>query len=82
MVGYILVVPTPYFAKTNAEGVAQLRDLPAGTYEMRAWHPRQGISPDPSSLVLEPFGTPTVAFVVHVLPRKARYKPPLDRLKY
>jgi plastocyanin len=82
MVAYILVVSTPYFAKTNADGFAQLRDLPAGTYELHAWHPRQDASARAMSLVLEPFGAPTVAFAVDVLPRKARYKPPLDRLKY
>ena len=82
MLAYILVVSTPYFAKTNAEGVAHLRDLPAGTYEVRAWHPRQGASVDPRSYVLEPFATPTVGFAVDVQPRKARYKPPLDRLRY
>jgi plastocyanin len=82
MVGYILVISTPYFAKTNAEGVAHLRDLPSGTYELRAWHPHQSTAADALSLVLEPFAAPTVAFAVDVLPRKARYKPPLDRLKY
>ncbi len=82
MVGYVLVVSTPYFAKTNADGIAQLRDIPSGTYELRAWHPRQSAAADARSLVLEPFATPTVAFAVDVLPRKARYKPPLDRLKY
>ena len=29
MIGYMLVVSTPYFAKTDAGGIARLRDVPA-----------------------------------------------------
>ncbi len=39
MVGYIYVVDTPWFAKTGDNGNASLV-LPAGEYELRAWHPR------------------------------------------
>jgi plastocyanin len=82
MVAYILVVSTPYFAKTNDAGAARLRDLPAGAYELRVWHPRQNATPENRSLVLESSAAPTVTFAVDVQPRKAKYKPPLDRLKY
>jgi plastocyanin len=82
MIAYLLVVSTPHFAKTDAKGIARLRDLPAGGYELRAWHPRQSAAADPQSVLLEPSAAPTVAFVVDTLPRKAKYKPPLDRLKY
>jgi plastocyanin len=40
MLGYIYVLDTPYFAKTDAAGVAHLAAVPAGTYEVRLWHPR------------------------------------------
>jgi len=40
MIGYILVVPTPWFAVTGADGEAKLRDLPAGTYDLEIWQPR------------------------------------------
>lgn len=40
MLGYILVVDTPYFANTNAEGVARFEGLPAGPLSVRAWTPR------------------------------------------
>lgn len=52
MVAYIHVVPTPYFAKTDASGNARLDGLPAGKYALKAWHfglpvgatiPEQGI---------------------------------------
>ena len=41
MIGYILVVSTPYFAKMDASGNARLRDLRPGAYEVYAWHPLQ-----------------------------------------
>lgn len=40
MVSYIYVLDTPYFAKTGSDGIANLGDLPAGTYVARLWHPR------------------------------------------
>jgi plastocyanin len=38
MVGWILVVPTPYYARTGADGRAVI-DVPAGRYRLRSWHP-------------------------------------------
>ena len=40
MIGYILVVETPWFAVTTGNGRAQLRGLPAGTYQVEVWQPR------------------------------------------
>ena len=40
MLGYIVVVDTPYFTKTDSEGRATLADLPEGDYELRVWHSR------------------------------------------
>lgn len=39
MVAYVLVVDTPYFAKSDAQGKAVLDNLPAGDYELRGWYP-------------------------------------------
>jgi plastocyanin len=72
MLGFILVVSTPHHAKTDASGNARLRDLPAGSYELHAWHPRQRASAAPLNLTL----------AVDAAPPKAKFKPPLDRLKY
>jgi plastocyanin len=38
MSAWVVVVDTPYFAKTDAAGVALL-DLPPGEHRLRAWHP-------------------------------------------
>ena len=41
MVGWILVVDTPYYARTAAAtGKAQIDNVPAGTYTLRTWHTR------------------------------------------
>lgn len=40
MLAYLLVVDTPYFAKSNEKGVARIENMPAGEYELSAWHPR------------------------------------------
>jgi plastocyanin len=39
MRGYILVLDTPWFAASDARGVARVDDLPAGTFRVTAWHP-------------------------------------------
>ncbi|SDS28301.1 methylamine utilization protein [Opitutus sp. GAS368] len=39
MLAYIVVVPTPWFAKTNALGLATVA-APAGRYRLELWHPR------------------------------------------
>jgi plastocyanin len=40
MVGYILVVDTPYFAMTNGSGEASLTGIPPGKYRVHVWTPR------------------------------------------
>ena len=41
MVGWILVLDTPYFAQTPATaGKAFMGEVPPGRYRLRAWHPR------------------------------------------
>lgn len=56
MVGYILVVDTPYFALTDASGTATLAGLPPGDYSLHVWTPRMRASalPEPTPLRLEP----------------------------
>jgi hypothetical protein len=38
MVAWILVVDTPYFTRTAADGTATLTGLPPGDYVLRAWN--------------------------------------------
>ena len=40
MLGYLVVVPSGYFAKSDAHGAYALKDVPPGTYKITAWAPR------------------------------------------
>lgn len=42
MQGYIGVVSHPFFAVTKADGKFSLQNLPAGKYEIEAWHEKMG----------------------------------------
>lgn len=41
MVAYVQVVKTPYFAKTDTNGIAKINAIPAGKYLLNAWHYKQ-----------------------------------------
>jgi plastocyanin len=82
MLGYIVVVPTPHFAKTDANGMARIRDLPQGSYDIHAWHPHQRAATPVQRVTLDASTSSTASFTIDAPPRKAKYKPPLDRLKY
>lgn len=40
MLGYIVVVDTPYFGVTDERGIARIESLPAGEYVVKAWTER------------------------------------------
>jgi plastocyanin len=42
MNAYVGVLPHPYFATTKEDGKFELKDLPAGTYTIEAWHEKLG----------------------------------------
>jgi len=37
MSGYVVVVPTPYFAVTDREGNFEIKNIPAGKYTLKTW---------------------------------------------
>src|ERR1700686_159101 len=37
MVGYVVVVPTPYFALTGSDGSFTIKDVPPGNYTLKTW---------------------------------------------
>jgi plastocyanin len=41
MLGYLLVVPTTHYARADAKGRFTMKHVPAGTYRVSAWAPRQ-----------------------------------------
>ena len=44
MGAWVSVMPHPYFSVTKNDGKFTLADLPAGTYEVEAWHEKLGAS--------------------------------------
>lgn len=40
MLGYILVVPSDFHARSDAKGQAHLSQVPPGNYQLHWWHPR------------------------------------------
>ena len=40
MEGFVIAVPTPYFAVTKADGTYRIADLPDGSYTVKVWHPK------------------------------------------
>ena len=87
MIAYVLVVETPYFAKTDAQGNALLANVPPGKYELKVWHPMQKGGGVPQGITVTQAGTAAggnaaASFIVDAAPRKVRYKPPLDKMRY
>src|ERR1700687_2256981 len=37
MSGYVVVVPTPYFAVTDKDGTFEIKNIPAGKYTLKTW---------------------------------------------
>jgi plastocyanin len=72
MIGYVYVVPTPYFAKTGQDGRARVAELPAGAYEARVWHPRmKGETDRTGQAITIGAGEPDrLTFVVALKPEK------------
>jgi plastocyanin len=41
MIGYLVVTPSTWFARTDAKGKFEMKHVPSGTYHITAWAPRQ-----------------------------------------
>lgn len=81
MEAYVLVVDTPYFAKTAASGRALVNNIPPGRYKLKVWHPLQkkdlppreieiGVTADKQDLLIE------------VSPRIAKSRPMYESSSY
>ncbi len=62
MVAHVLIVDTPFFAKTDAQGRAVLDQLPAGEYEIRLWYPGGAGLPPPQKIRLATTDSAPVTF--------------------
>lgn len=54
MVAYVFVADAPFAAVTDAQGHAEIRDVPDGAWHATAWHPqlRVGKQPAPTALAV------------------------------
>jgi plastocyanin len=57
MVGWIVIVDSAWFAKSDAEGRATVPDVPAGRHRLRTWHPDLPVGAPALSQPLETRGS-------------------------
>ena len=67
MVAYLLVVATPYYAKSDSDGRANLSGVPAGRYRLEVWHPRLA-SPVTREITIAGGVNPPVSFELALRP--------------
>jgi len=53
MSGYVLVVDTPYYQKTNQQGLAQFNVAHSGKYTLSVWHPQLDVKDSKIEQVIE-----------------------------
>src|SRR6185369_4397725 len=65
MKAYVFVVDTPYFAVTDAAGLAAIA-LPAGDYRVEVWHPQQDGEPSATArpLTVKPGAAAQLDFTI------------------
>ncbi len=68
MRGYIYVVESPHFATSSEDGVAEVRDLPAGRWEVHVWHPLQKAPADPRIVQVAAGDWPELDFEIQLKP--------------
>jgi hypothetical protein len=74
MISHLVVVPTPWFAKSDAKGAARIT-APAGRYRLELWHPRL-VAPLTREVVLAD-GTPAREdFALTLKPDRRVRRPP------
>lgn len=80
MLGYIYIVDTALFAKTDASGRATLTDIPAGRYTLSLWHPDLGLEQAPltHSVSLSDQDVESLAFSLPIRSKSAPQLTPLE----
>lgn len=65
MQGYVLTVPTPYYATTDSDGTFAIEGVPTGTYSVRVWHGRlKKAKPELLEVVVTDAGSSQADFVL------------------
>lgn len=63
MAAWVVVVDTPFYARTDSLGLAGLADVPAGSYRLRVWHSRLPVGAPAADQALTVGSTPGNAMV-------------------
>ena len=53
MVGWVVVVDTPWYAMSGPDGQVRLEGVPPGNYQLRVWHPGQPVGAAAQSQALQ-----------------------------
>jgi plastocyanin len=77
MLGFVLVLESPWFAQTDARGRARLEFEAADGQHLRVWHPRIADPPDSLSRMLDGAASLRIQ-LAQPLKRDPRGKPPLN----
>ena len=62
MEAFVVVLPTPYFARTGPDGKFKIEGVPAGTYTVKVWHEK--LKAQAASVAVPAEGAATVSFVL------------------
>ena len=82
MEAHVLVVDTPWFGKTGVDGIARIARVPAGSYRLRVWHPRQKAAAATQEVTIGATPGRRAELALKVAPREPRHKPPADSGSY
>lgn len=72
MVAYILVGDSPWHGVTGSDGRLVLKDVPAGAYRLRHWHPRWAGLAEPQTVPLQVGGAQPAPLVIPARPAPSR----------
>jgi plastocyanin len=76
MSAYVVVLATPWFARTNADGAALIAAVPPGRYRAEIWHPRLAKTETRELTVVADAAPPPVALTLALKPdRRVRRAP-------
>ena len=82
MLAYVVVVDTPFFAKTGAKGVARVSNVPAGTFDLMAWYPGMRDPVRLRQVTLPGDAAQSIAHRLNVPIKTHPQAPPLDPMRY
>lgn len=80
MNGYIVVLDTPYFEKSETAGRVEVRNLPPGKYVIHVWHPDMLEPPAPQTISIAEGDKAELSFIVTAAPA-ALTTAPLNKLE-